>query len=1128
MASIDQMPTKTAIQPGASDTHPLVRRVTSVARIARVLLVVRALLISVTALAACLLLLGLTDWTVRSDGAFYRWTMSGGVAIGLIACCYCLVAPAFCSIIDSVQVAKRIEGHFPRLGDQLSSSIAFLRRSTKDPLQLATIANTQDRCQGLSFANVIEPKATLQCGSVAFIACITLAGFGVRYPSASSIVSARLMQPWRSVEWPRQNALEIVSLPTVLRQGATLEVVVRDSKGVLPDDTLVQVENSDSTRSLPPRQRGDGGIVSIDNVQSDLRVRAIGGDDQAMAWHSVRVTPMPEVASHLWVLNPPAYTNREPRNIEAQNFETLRGTRCELQIQLSAAVDRAELMNLGTGKTFTGEASPESDSFTFREIEFLESAELELSAVSSGAEKLEAALERWKIDVSPDQTPNVQWYELPAFRLLTTEAAFSIQWRADDDLGIAQHGLSIEHGDANELTLTTKEPPEAKDSKSEIGVFELLLSEMDLKLNSELTVFAWAKDSLRQRGESERITYRIVSKEQIRDELADVEQQLLDKVRDSAAEQRHGRELTESAAGQIERNPNAIETAIPTVRKAIDRQNESLHNLSDSIASAAGAAQMLATNNIDPVDRSRLDDAVGRLQDLALKMSEEAIAPLTSIAELHTEATSDSILGQLQRAESSQGEISEQLDAIASTLQSRETLRDLARRFEELSEEQIRLQQDLSTADSSQRLNDLARRQLELSRRSSEILDDLKEQAATAEGHVDSESSRADRAAQRLQDSDVIGEMRRAANEIGDQQIGKASGRQERILNEIEGAQDALAGRDRSQAEATAEAVAEASKQLDQVVDAQHEITQQLSEGETELDHQLSEIQQQTVRLREQLNELGASEAADRLDDAEANQQRGRSELADGNASRAADASRDSEADLAVAMKELERLEEQLAEQQRQEELWDTIELLERAGQEQRALAEQLAQSVNEDELKDVARQALDHQRRILDRLDGADGKFTEALGIGLVIESARRDMQLVAAELERNQLTPITISSAEAAADKLEQVVQALMDLARSSQRNQESTDEAQNDEQEPMDEENDHENLQAGLKLLVSYQEWLLAETKELETGRDNAAIAEQELQRRTVNLARQQQQVLDEFQKIKQEFIRAGVRE
>src|SRR5690606_22439696 len=114
--------------------------------------------------------------------------------------------------------------------------------------------------------------------------------------------------------------------------------------------------------------RREIGVVALAVRSPKLRIRAIGGDDDRMPWHTFEFATRPTVRQFRMRLTPPAYTGQPAGQTVSANGDlaALVGTQVRIDAELEMPVHKAEFQPVGLAPTM----SSLSDDGRFFSIEF--------------------------------------------------------------------------------------------------------------------------------------------------------------------------------------------------------------------------------------------------------------------------------------------------------------------------------------------------------------------------------------------------------------------------------------------------------------------------------------------------------------------------------------------------------------------------------------------------------------------------------------------------------------------------------------------------------------------------------------------------------------------------------------
>src|SRR5262245_47446673 len=289
--------------------------------------------------------MGLVDFLLRPHDPVLRWSLSA-TALVLLAIGFIKLAwPALAFRQSLVGAARRIELHFPQLGERLSSAIAFLSADQDDAtagspeLRRTVVAQAEALSADLDFKQALDrrlPRRALRLAVSAFALASVLV---LLNPVAAGLAVARIGQPWRAVSWPRRHELAVVNPRERVAKGDNVEIAVQDRRGSLPDDVeIILRQETPAGRRIQARAMktlDEKAVYRIDNVTHDFEYRVRGGDDDTMPWTAISVVEPPKILKLEVLVQPPAYTGLAARS-EGRLVKALIGS----QLRLTGTLDQ--------------------------------------------------------------------------------------------------------------------------------------------------------------------------------------------------------------------------------------------------------------------------------------------------------------------------------------------------------------------------------------------------------------------------------------------------------------------------------------------------------------------------------------------------------------------------------------------------------------------------------------------------------------------------------------------------------------------------------------------------------------------------------------------------------------------
>jgi hypothetical protein len=882
----------------------------------------RAICWVLTAAVGCALVLGASDY----------WYHFKDIGLRILATFVLLLVVAWVAFrtwylpartaMRPLDVARRIEGHFPQLQDSLASAIEFLDQSEDESfggstqLRRLVVANTLQEINGLPLSEVIDPRplrrAVVAFSAVAFLTAVCI----VVDSSAARIALARLISPFGSAQWPRQHHLAFREIPLRVAAGQTLELELTDTSGPPPDDVRIQFavdrDKKHEVTSEPMTRTGDILIARRENIQQRFGFRAEGGDDDTMPWHWVEVVEIPKLESLKITIYPPSYTGL-PATTAGGNLEVLSGSQIEVSGLTDKPIQSAKISQIGRpsidavldttepGRGRSFHVPPERWVATQAGKYRLDVTDSEGTAGSVG---------EWNLRVKADPPPSVSWQDPGDDLYVLPRAVVPMNISVKDNLAVKQVDLHYERqgvSDPNVAAVQSQislyrgpdkaiSPTGDAASAGESRTIEYAwdLAPLQLSVGAQITVTVEAQDYRPGTGRTpspRRIS--IVDVEKINARLADrqlqivrqleralaIEQKTRDDVRQLEIEQRDAGSL--SAASQ--RSIQSTETNQRGVRRIIADPAEGVPFLIDALLREITINRLETPTLREAMER--LAAEVRRLASEPLSVADrELTATRKSTADMHA---NDALSKSLATAASAQDDVVKTLERLITELSGKSDVRKIAQQLvelhkdqlahENLSREQIGIKTlplTVSELSRPQRavLNKAAAGQESLASRFEKIeqaLDQLTQQLGDNGDEAVTPANESLRLAREL---NIEFQMRQAATELRENRIGRALDREREIAEKVQRMLDALRNEEERKSQNLAEKLRNAEQRLDQLRQQTAELRQQIVNVEStptapnQSADALAKRQQETKgridQLAKELNRLQASDAA--------------------------------------------------------------------------------------------------------------------------------------------------------------------------------------------------------------------------------------------------------------------------
>lgn len=1000
------------------------------------------------------LLVCLADWLVHFDDPIVRLIFGLAIVTGTVwVARRHLIGPLQVTLTDT-DLALRIEDRYPGFRDSLASTVQFLR-SGADPrvgspaLQKSVVDSTLDRLADLDTDDVVNIREVRRIAGIALGVCLTALLVAVLNHSLTAIALKRLVLPFSGQVWPKNTTLQLLNAdfvpfqidadrPLQIARGDTLKIFAENTSGRLPPRVTLEYRFPDKkvvSETMRPTTATDGAgnrrevaIGQLLAVRGELEFRAVGGDDDMMAWHKLLVIPPPVVEKLQVTLHPPAYTH-PPRKPKPEpdgvgNVQGLVGTRVTISARANKPVEKATLrvkdqerhaVKLGADRQKI-EAS-----FVIRDAG-VHSWWLELQD-AEGFEDGEPP--RYEVRGIQDFEPEI-YIEQPASDMqVTTNAVVDVRTTARDDLGLKQIRLvyKIEPAPADtpeeekSLFLASGELPLSQTSRWEWAIESLNLEPgSKIVFHTEATdefdlsdVFPKDKAPLPHVGRSVTRTLTIVSSATKSQEIAQRQEGLLDDLERAFKLEQQAHNQIDDLVAQIEKADKVRPEDVDALQRTEMGQREVAAQLGNPTVGiekrARDLADELRNNKIDdPASERRLEriaDELGRIGPQHLAPIEKQLTQARKLVQSRLKA--EKPLGKSAKNDPAKD-------------RPEEALREVADNQKAVLESLSEILQDLSQwrgeHDASREVGDLVRQQSELNQRTSDLakqtltksaealtpqekadlakigerqkkhadqLEQLESRMQATVAKLASENPAAaaalKEAVEQSQQESIAGEMRDAAGQIDENRMGQAARTQQEILQKLRDLDNTLRQKRESDTEMLVKKVKQAAADLQHLHDRQADLMQKIEEARQNAD--AAERQAELEQLRKEQEKLREETArmARRLARLEARRPQASTERAAARMQKAED--------------DLENGDESGAGDQQQEALDDLEQAQRELARQQRALEEQLAQeqlAKVADEMKGMIprQQALIDNTRRLDELHAASGKWSRAQLVSL------------------------------------------------------------------------------------------------------------------------------------------------
>lgn len=835
--------------------------------------------------------------------------------------------------LTEVEIARIIERRTPEWGESLSSAAQFRRELNQaehadDTLRQEVVRQADSRLNSIDTGSLFASGGQRPLWLTGAACLLAGAGFAGTDRAISTIALCRVLLPWSDISYPRTTQLRLLGEdrqplgPNRVRtaRGREFVVYVENALGPLPPDARLELQSSSGAVEQRPlraaRIRGTTGQTREIGVDAfvvrgeQLRLRAVGGDDEGTPWQTLEVVSAPAVTDLRLTAIPPAYTGRiESSPTAGGPLKLLVGTELLFDAAVNKPLASATLEWEGDGVTATAaplELRGKGRGVTGRFLLHEAGTARFWLALTDRDGLTDEHPPRYELQVHADRKPTA-FLEVPAHDLTVTPAAsLPLRIVAQDDLGLAHVDLryTIEPGDPADVRQSSL-PLSSPLPTDEIIDTLWDLSELNLTAGARVAFWAEARDAFRplspassppgQMGSSSHRHLWVVSAADKRRELATRQSDLLKAVENLRDREGQARATTALLAIQAEIAGRLRDEDFESLKLNEIVQQRLREELADDRTGVVSDVQRLrrefAANRLEDFEAlDRLDQLAARLQDLAdrvLPQIEQSLARARKSAEREASGSRDTapvppessaeIAGRpvdeyLRDAELAQSEAVRRLAEVVASLGGWQELFELSSEVQQLLADQRSVHDDtrttgpallaksLSQLEPQQRadLEQLSERQRTLARRLEEVL-------ATSLPAQPDQAAAPDRpvgdSVRRLAERDTVRQMHGAAESLKRNELLEAARTQEEILAALaEFGQLMHTAPQRDPAEELAE-LERAAQQVEALSERQQQLSDSTQrtlgpDGAQDLQAARTHLQEQQTQVADQTGEL--------------------------------------------------------------------------------------------------------------------------------------------------------------------------------------------------------------------------------------------------------------------------------
>ena len=413
-------------------------------------------------------------------------------------------------------VALRVEQKHPDLEDRLVSALQFGDRETDDPIEAhmlqRLVTDAAERAEEIDFKATIDKRKKHKHLSIAFAAAAFCVFLTLIFPAEINTTLHRLLKPWEKTEPVFTTKLIVEPGATRILRGQSLAINVEVEGKSADKATLVYTKTDpDPVRELtdqdvtPPLEQQvnmmqiegekDKFGYELFNINENMEYY-VAANDTASEHYTVEVFDMPKVTAIEVGYTYPEYTQLKPIVQQGDgNIRAVVGSMAEVRIATNKAIQSATL-------TVEGEAPvpmaiPEGRTLTAT-LDVLEDGKYTVELLCVDGFKNQTPIEYW-ITATPDEPPEIVIKEPGRDIEATQLEEVRVVAEATDDYGVEKITLKYSIGSSPAQALPM-ETVEVEEKKMISGSYTFYIEELDVEPGDVISYYAEATDNNTRTG----------------------------------------------------------------------------------------------------------------------------------------------------------------------------------------------------------------------------------------------------------------------------------------------------------------------------------------------------------------------------------------------------------------------------------------------------------------------------------------------------------------------------------------------------------------------------------------------------------------------------------------------------
>lgn len=424
------------------------------------------------------------------------------VALGsLVGAVFLATLRPFAKLGDRVQTARDVEGAFPELENQLSTTLEYgadskLIETSGPELVGALIKRTEARTEPLDFGRTVRWRRALPAFLLAAWVAGLVALYGLLSPRLFSTTWQRFLKPTAAIPPPTLTVIEKIE-PGDSNYPVESSVRIRITlSGRLPETATLMLQKSDD----PPdrweervmEREPDGTYHSyLRRMLDTMRCRIVAHDTESAVF-TLRVYREPQVDEFTLRVEHPEYTRRAVETLPpgVGDVRALCGTKIMVNLKANTDLAKAEAVFESKREPAAGNIAGRTAQLSF-DLRKDDTYQLHIKDPEGHAN---AAPGTYRLKALRDHPPRVRIRKPERDQMVHREQTAKLEITATDDLGVGEIGIFHSLGLQEAKTMVRRVDPDAPQTSVE-GKHTWELGSLGLKGGEVIAYYAYAIDN---------------------------------------------------------------------------------------------------------------------------------------------------------------------------------------------------------------------------------------------------------------------------------------------------------------------------------------------------------------------------------------------------------------------------------------------------------------------------------------------------------------------------------------------------------------------------------------------------------------------------------------------------------